>query len=122
MAVDAATSLSPLRLRRLRIDWTGIAFAVILTVVVVFPLVVVGGWAFTEVWRYPAIIPQEFGLKFWQQTLARSDVWTAITTSVSLSVVDTGLSELQAQGRKIERNPRLASGPNPMVASGTMER
>ena len=50
----------------------------VLTFVIVFPLVVVGMWAFTEVWRYPAIIPQQFGLKFWFQTLARSDVWEAL--------------------------------------------
>ena len=43
---------------RQRVDWTGIAFAVALTFVIVFPLVVVGTWAFTEVWRYPSIIPQ----------------------------------------------------------------
>ena len=57
-----------------RIDWTGIFFAVVLTLVIVFPLLVVGTWAFTNVWRYPSVIPQEFGLKFWYQTLARADV------------------------------------------------
>ena len=39
--------------RRRRIDWTGIVFAVVLTLVIVFPLLVVGTWAFTNVWRYP---------------------------------------------------------------------
>ena len=52
-----------------RIDWIGIAFAVVLTVVILFPLIVVGTWAFTEVWRYPSIIPQKFGLRFWDATL-----------------------------------------------------
>ena len=55
---------------RRHIDWTGIAFAAVLTLVIVLPLAVVGTWAFTNVWRYPSLIPQEFGLKFWGQTLA----------------------------------------------------
>ena len=40
-----------------RIDWTGIGFAVVLTVVIIFPLLVVGTWAFTNVWRYPGHHP-----------------------------------------------------------------
>ena len=31
-----------------RIDWTGIGFAVVLTLVIIFPLVVVGTWAFAK--------------------------------------------------------------------------
>lgn len=75
-----------------RIDWTGIAFAVVLTIAVVFPLLVVGTWAFADVWRYPALIPQEFGLRFWNQTLSRADVWTSITTSLSLATMVTLIS------------------------------
>jgi putative spermidine/putrescine transport system permease protein len=75
-----------------RIDWVGIGFAVVLTVAVVLPLLVVGTWAFTNVWRYPALIPQEFGLRFWNQTLARADVWTSITTSLSLATMVTLIS------------------------------
>jgi putative spermidine/putrescine transport system permease protein len=74
------------------VDWIGIGFAVVLTFVIVFPLVVVGMWAFTEVWRYPAIIPQQFGLKFWFKTLSRYDVWEALGTSLKLSFVVTALS------------------------------
>ncbi|OEO28324.1 ABC transporter permease [Devosia insulae DS-56] len=77
-----------------RIDWTGIGFAVVLTLVIIFPLVVVGTWAFANVWRYPSVIPQEFGLRYWNQTLARPDVWSAITMSLSLSTVVTFLSAL----------------------------
>lgn len=74
------------------VDWTGIVFALALTFIIVFPLVVVGMWAFTEAWRYPAIIPQQFGLKFWFKTLARYDVWEALGTSLKLSFVVTALS------------------------------
>lgn len=76
------------------IDWTGIVFAALLTLVIVLPLVVVGTWAFTNVWRYPSVIPQEFGLKFWSQTLARADVWSSITMSLSLAAMVTLLSAI----------------------------
>lgn len=79
---------------RRRIDWTGIAFAAVLTLVIVLPLVVVGTWAFTNVWRYPSVIPQEFGLKFWNQTLARADVWSSITMSLTLATTVTLLSAI----------------------------
>lgn len=75
-----------------RIDWTGVFFAVVLTLVIVFPLVVVGTWAFANVWRYPSVIPQEFGLRYWGMTLARPDVWSSITISLTLSTVVTLLS------------------------------
>jgi putative spermidine/putrescine transport system permease protein len=76
------------------IDWTGIVFAVVLTLVIVLPLIVVGTWAFTNVWRFPSLIPQEFGLKFWNQTLARADVWSSISMSLTLATTVTLLSAL----------------------------
>ncbi len=76
------------------IDWTGIVFAVVLTLVIVLPLIVVGTWAFTNVWRFPSLIPQEFGLKFWNQTLARADVWSSISMSLTLATTVTFLSAL----------------------------
>ncbi|MBO9590312.1 ABC transporter permease [Devosia sp.] len=76
------------------IDWTGIVFAVVLTLVIVVPLLVVGTWAFTNVWRFPSVIPQEFGLKFWYQTLARADVWSSITMSLTLATTVTVLSAI----------------------------
>ena len=41
-----------------RIDWIGILFAIALTLVIVLPLVVVGTWAFANVWRFPASGPR----------------------------------------------------------------
>ena len=79
-------------LARARTDWTGIAFATVLTLVIVLPLLVVGTWAFANVWRFPSIIPQEFGLRFWFQTLARADVWSSLTMSLTLSLTVTALS------------------------------
>lgn len=77
---------------RIPTDWTGIVFAVALSAAVILPLLVVGVWAFTEVWRYPNVIPQQFGLRFWNQTLTRADVWAALTLSLQLSTVVTLLS------------------------------
>lgn len=77
---------------RAPIDWVGVLFGVLLSIVVVVPLLVVGVWAFTEVWRYPNVVPQQFGLRFWDQTLTRPDVWAALTLSLQLSTVVTLLS------------------------------
>ncbi|MBP2449286.1 ABC transporter permease [Rhizobium leguminosarum] len=76
----------------LRFDWIGTLFACLLTLFIALPLIVVGTWAFTEVWRYPSVIPQQFGLRFWGQTLARSDVWDALLLSLRLTATVTVLS------------------------------
>ncbi|PDS78757.1 ABC transporter permease subunit [Rhizobium sp. L43] len=76
----------------LRFDWIGLLFACLLTLFIALPLVVVGTWAFTEVWRYPSVIPQQFGLRFWGQTLARGDVWEALFLSLRLTTTVTLLS------------------------------
>jgi putative spermidine/putrescine transport system permease protein len=96
-----ATDITPLKAAppplppvRRPLDLAGVAFAVVLTLVIVFPLLVVATWAFTEVWRYPAVIPQQFGLRFWNQTLERADVWAALTLSLRLSFVVTLLSAI----------------------------
>lgn len=79
---------------RRRLDWPGIFFATLLTVAIVGPLIVVGTWAFTEVWRYPNVVPQQFGFRFWGQTLGRPDVWNALMLSFRLTTVVTLLSAL----------------------------
>ncbi|MBY5713746.1 ABC transporter permease [Rhizobium leguminosarum] len=76
----------------LRFDWIGMLFAFLLTLFIALPLIVVGTWAFTEVWRYPSVIPQQFGLRFWGQTLARPDVWDALFLSLRLTTTVTILS------------------------------
>ncbi|MBB3526430.1 ABC transporter permease [Rhizobium sp. BK456] len=76
----------------LRFDWVGLVFACLLTLFIALPLIVVGTWAFTEIWRYPSVIPQQFGLRFWGQTLARPDVWDALFLSLRLTATVTLLS------------------------------
>lgn len=77
---------------RERTDWVGIGFAVVLTLVILLPLVVVAAWAFSNVWRYPAVLPQEIGLRYWKLTLARADVWNSISMSFSIAAMVTLLS------------------------------
>lgn len=79
---------------RTRLDWPGIFFATLLTIAIVGPLFVVGTLAFTEVWRFPNVIPQQFGFRFWGQTLGRADVWNALMLSLRLTTVVTLLSAL----------------------------
>ncbi|WP_026283495.1 ABC transporter permease subunit [Rhizobium sp. 2MFCol3.1] len=76
------------------VDWAGILFAVLLTLFIAVPLIVVGTWAFTEVWRYPSVIPQQFGFRFWSQTLSRADVWDALFLSLRLTTTVTLLSAI----------------------------
>jgi putative spermidine/putrescine transport system permease protein len=75
-------------------DVAGIVFSVLLTIVIIFPLLVVCTWAFADVWRYPNVIPQQFGLRYWHATLARADVWSALWISIRLSVTVTFCSAL----------------------------
>lgn len=89
----AAPAVSAKRVRRReRADWTGIAFFVGLAVVILLPLIVTAMWAFAEVWRFPAIVPQRMGLGYWQETLSRGDVWQALWLSLSLSTTVTAIS------------------------------
>lgn len=85
---------SSLSLKMARLDWTGILLSIVLTIIIVLPLLVVAIWAFTEVWRYPSVLPQQFGLRFWAQTMERADVWDALTLSLRLTTTVTVLSAL----------------------------
>lgn len=78
------------RLRQ--VDWIGFILTIVLLIVVIGPLMTVMLWSVADVWRYPALVPQEFGLRFWHSTLARADVWTALRTSLMLSTVVTLIS------------------------------
>lgn len=89
----AAPAVSAKRVRqRERADWTGIAFLIGLAVVILLPLIVTAMWAFAEVWRFPAIVPQRMGLGYWQETLSRGDVWQALWLSLGLSTTVTAIS------------------------------
>lgn len=85
-----AVALAPPR----RTDWIGIFFGLVLTVTILIPMLVVIIWSVSNVWRFPSVLPQEFGFKFWQMTLSRADVWSALTMSLTLSAVVTAISAL----------------------------
>ena len=93
MAVLDATDTMPERTDR-RIDILGLVIALLLGIVILVPLLVVGMWAFAEVWRFPSVIPQQIGLRYWEATLSRPDVWAAMWLSLRLSVTVTALSAL----------------------------
>lgn len=80
--------------RSTRTDWIGLGFGTILTLVILIPMLVVVVWSFSNVWRFPSVLPQELGVKFWTMTLARADVWNALWTSLTLATVVTLLSAL----------------------------
>ncbi len=63
--------MRPARLSIAGTDWVGVALAFLLTFFIGLPLIIVGTWAFSEVWHYPAVIPQQFGLRYWSLTLSR---------------------------------------------------
>ena len=88
-AISAPATITP---TRAPVDWTGILFAIALSAAVIVPLLVVGVWAFTEVWRYPNVVPQQFGLRFWNQTLTRPDVWAALSLSVQVAAISTAVA------------------------------
>ena len=75
-----------------RTDWTGIALIVVLTLVILVPMLIVVAWSVSDVWRYPAVVPQDFGLRYWHMTLARADVWNSITMSFKLAAMVTAIS------------------------------
>lgn len=78
--------------RFLRRDGVGLLLLLLLFIGIIAPISTVFFWSFAEQWRYPALIPTEWGLRFWETTLARADIRKALPTSIVLSVVVTLLS------------------------------
>ena len=78
--------------RTLRHWLIGVPLALVLLLAVIGPLVTVVLWAFAERWRYPALLPNEWGLRFWPVTLGRPDVQGALPTSLALATTVTLLA------------------------------
>ncbi|MCX5496731.1 ABC transporter permease subunit [Kaistia dalseonensis] len=72
----------------------GALITLLLVGFIVLPIAGVFLWAFAEVWRYPSILPTQWGFRFWGMMLGRADVWEAFRTSLLLSVIVTGLSAI----------------------------
>ncbi|HRW05360.1 MAG TPA: ABC transporter permease subunit [Caldilineaceae bacterium] len=78
----------------LRQEWYGISMAVLLALVILGPMLNVFLWAFTQRWRYPALLPTEWGIRFWADTFARADITEGFITSLYTSFFVTLLSAL----------------------------
>lgn len=79
-------------MRRWRRTAFGIVLLALLFFVLVGPILTVMIWAFAEKWRYPALLPTEWGLSYWGETLARADLRKALPTSIVVSLAVTALS------------------------------
>ncbi len=75
----------------------GLTGGILLTALLVFvagPLICVIMWAFADQWRPPALLPQQWGVKYWGLLLARTDVSRALPVSLALSAVVTLLAAI----------------------------
>jgi putative spermidine/putrescine transport system permease protein len=70
----------------------GLFLIVALLIVIIGPMLSVVLWAFAERWRYPSLLPTQWGLSYWVETLGRDDVTTAFPLSIGLALVVTFLS------------------------------
>ncbi len=98
MATQAETRAVPIKaahpLRAIRREGFGVIMLVFLFIVIIGPMIAVILWAFTEVWRYPSLVPTQWGTSYWGDTLSRADIQSALPLSIILSAVVTGISAL----------------------------
>jgi putative spermidine/putrescine transport system permease protein len=81
-----------LRYRVKPIDLYGLVLGSALFLFLIGPIVTVVILAFSERWRYPDLLPSEWGLRFWWAMLARADVAEAMATSFSIAFLTTTIS------------------------------
>lgn len=80
-------------MRRLRLDgFFGYLILILLVLFIVAPMVSVVLWAFAEQWRYPSLLPTQWGFRFWEATLSRADVLRALPLSLGIASLVTFLS------------------------------
>ncbi len=72
----------------------GVVALVFLFIAIIGPMSTVVLWAFAERWRYPSLIPTQWGLSYWSETLSRADIAAAMPTSIFLSITVTLLSAI----------------------------
>ncbi|HUN09335.1 MAG TPA: ABC transporter permease subunit [Aggregatilineales bacterium] len=70
----------------------GLFALIFLVIFIVLPILTVLLWGFAIRWRFPAVIPTEWGFDFWQETLSRADLRRAFPNSIVLSISVTVLS------------------------------
>lgn len=75
-------------------DGVGLAIAAALILFFLGPIVTVVIWAFAEQWRYPNILPTQWGLRYWGVMLNRADGFDTLSASLSIAAVATSLGAL----------------------------
>jgi putative spermidine/putrescine transport system permease protein len=73
---------------------TGILVAAAMAIIMLGPILTVVVWAFAEQWRYPSLLPAQWGFRFWSQMFRRADVWQSLATSLVVATVSTTVSAL----------------------------
>ena len=68
-------------LKTLRREGISLLLVVVLFIVIVGPMLTVVLWAFAERWRYPSLIPTQWGFQFWADTLSRAQQERQLTRS-----------------------------------------
>jgi putative spermidine/putrescine transport system permease protein len=93
----AQTCTSPVKkkshvMRMLRREGIGILLLVALFIIIIGPMISVILWAFAQRWFFPSLIPTEWGLKYWTETLGRADIRSALPLSIGLATAVTLVS------------------------------
>ena len=78
--------------RTIRREGFGLIMLILLFIIIIGPMLAVVLWAFTERWRFPSLIPTQWGVSYWAQTLARADIRSALPLSIGLATAVTLLS------------------------------
>jgi putative spermidine/putrescine transport system permease protein len=60
-----------------------------MVLVMLGPVVTVAIWAFALKWRYPHLLPSEWGLRFWYEVLERQTMVGPVLTSLALALLAT---------------------------------
>jgi putative spermidine/putrescine transport system permease protein len=80
--------------RWLKVHGSGIVLFTLLLLFIIGPMISVFLWAFAEQWRYPSLIPTQWGIRFWSQTFRRADILSALPLTLFISAMVTLLSAL----------------------------
>ena len=80
--------------RRAKIPFGGLAILLAMVLAMIGPILTVVIWAFAVKWRYPNLLPTEWGLKYWHVMLGRDTVIEPILTSLAVTSVATTLAAL----------------------------
>ena len=79
-------------LKTIRREGLGLILLVALFIVIIGPMLSVVLWAFTQQWRFPSLLPTQWGVGYWAETLARADIKSALPLSIGLATAVTAIS------------------------------